>query len=121
QAQRPLLELRPGGQRDQQGGRGDGQHDVRGPGDAGMVRHLCLLVVSARRRRQVSHFSGSMTRGGNRTSSSSTTSSAHRKGHRPVISSLMEIREMPQITFRTTPTGGVIRPIALFMMNSTPK
>ena len=48
-------------------------------------------------------------------------SSAQRNGHRPFISSLIEILAMPQITLRTMPTGGVIRPMALFMMNSTPK
>ena len=37
------------------------------------------------------------------------------------MSSLIEILETPQITLSTMPTGGVIRPIALFMMNSTPK
>jgi hypothetical protein len=33
----------------------------------------------------------------------------------------MLIFATPATTFSTVPTGGVIRPIALFMMNSTPK
>ena len=33
----------------------------------------------------------------------------------------MLIRETPATTLRTVPTGGVIRPIELLMMNSTPK
>jgi hypothetical protein len=43
------------------------------------------------------------------------------KGQTPLMTSSMLIRETPQTTFRTTPTGGVINPIALLMMNSTPK
>ncbi|MCY1559318.1 hypothetical protein D9M68_963420 [compost metagenome] len=33
----------------------------------------------------------------------------------------MEIFDTPHITLSTMPTGGVMRPMALFMMNSTPK
>ena len=33
----------------------------------------------------------------------------------------MLIRDTPATTLSTVPTGGVIRPIALLMMNSTPK
>src|SRR3954467_4246328 len=43
------------------------------------------------------------------------------KGQTPLMTSSMLILETPQTTFSTTPTGGVIRPIALLMMNSTPK
>src|SRR5436305_9048659 len=42
-------------------------------------------------------------------------------GHTPLMISSMLIRLTPQTTLSTTPTGGVIRPIALLMMNSTPK
>src|SRR3954471_9779 len=42
-------------------------------------------------------------------------------GHTPLMISSMLIRLTPQTTFSTTPTGGVIRPIALLMMNNTPK
>ena len=42
-------------------------------------------------------------------------------GQTPLITSSMLIFETPQTTFSTTPTGGVIRPIALLMMNRTPK
>src|SRR3954468_20830381 len=43
------------------------------------------------------------------------------KGQTPLMISSMLIRETPQTTFSTTPTGGVIRPMALLMMNNTPK
>src|SRR3954452_15144921 len=43
------------------------------------------------------------------------------KGQTPLMISSMLILETPQTTFSTTPTGGVIRTIALLMMNSTPK
>ena len=39
----------------------------------------------------------------------------------PFINSSMFSLETPQMTFRTVPTGGVIRPIELLMMNRTPK
>ena len=44
-----------------------------------------------------------------------------RKGSTPLITRVMLSRATPQTTFSTMPTGGVIRPMALFMMNSTPK
>ena len=42
------------------------------------------------------------------------------KGQTPLMMSSMLMRDTPQTTLRTTPTGGVIRPIALLMMNSPP-
>ncbi|MDT4889529.1 hypothetical protein FQZ97_1262340 [compost metagenome] len=43
------------------------------------------------------------------------------KGSTPRVTSSMRIFPTPATTFSTVPTGGVIRPMALFMMNSTPK
>src|SRR3954453_7415427 len=42
-------------------------------------------------------------------------------GQTPLMISSMLMLETPQTTLSTTPTGGVIRPMALLMMNSTPK
>src|SRR5436305_13990052 len=42
-------------------------------------------------------------------------------GQTPLMISSMLILDTPHTTLSTTPTGGVIRPIALLMMNSTPK
>ena len=64
---------------------------------------------------------GTVTRAGNRTSSNSTINWATMKGQTPLMTSSMLIFDTPATTFSTVPTGGVIRPIALFMMNSTPK
>ena len=46
---------------------------------------------------------------------------ATRNGLTPRMTSLIDTRATPQTTFSTMPTGGVSRPIALLMMNSTPK
>ena len=53
--------------------------------------------------------------------SSSTINCAIMKGHTPLTMSSMLMRDTPQTTLRTMPTGGVIRPIELLMMKSTPK
>src|SRR3954462_101746 len=42
-------------------------------------------------------------------------------GITPLTMSSMLMLETPHTTLSTTPTGGVIRPMALLMMNSTPK
>jgi hypothetical protein len=73
------------------------------------------------KKNQVNHRKGTKTRDGNSTSKNNTASSAHKKGHKPFMSSFIEILETPQMTFSTIPTGGVMSPMALFMMNSTPK
>ena len=39
----------------------------------------------------------------------------------PLNESSSVILATPHTTLSTVPTGGVIRPMALFMMNSTPK
>ncbi len=39
----------------------------------------------------------------------------------PLMRSSIFSLETPQMTLSTVPTGGVIRPIELLMMNSTPK
>jgi hypothetical protein len=39
----------------------------------------------------------------------------------PRITSVIDTRATPLTTLSTMPTGGVMRPIALLMMNSTPK
>ena len=54
-------------------------------------------------------------------SGTARSSCAIMNGQTPLMMSSMLIRETPQTTFSTTPTGGVIRPMALLMMNSTPK
>ena len=43
------------------------------------------------------------------------------KGSTPRVTSSIFMRPTPATTLSTVPTGGVIRPMALFMMNSTPK
>jgi hypothetical protein len=42
-------------------------------------------------------------------------------GQTPLMMSSMLMRDAPQTTLRTMPTGGVIRPIELLMMKRTPK
>ena len=46
---------------------------------------------------------------------------AIRAGQLGLKVAIIEMRATPQTTFSTVPTGGVTRPMALFMMNSTPK
>src|SRR5881398_111355 len=67
------------------------------------------------------HLAGTVTSAGNSTIKNSTTSCAIMKGQTPLMISSMLILDTPHTTFSTTPTGGVIRPMALLMMNSTPK
>ena len=67
------------------------------------------------------HFAGTVTSSGKITIRNSTTSCAIMNGQTPLMISSMLILETPQTTFSTTPTGGVIRPMALLMMNRTPK
>src|SRR4051794_18331973 len=67
------------------------------------------------------HFAGTVTSSGKMTIRNSTTSCAIMNGQTPLMISSMLIRLTPQTTFSTTPTGGVIRPMALLMMNNTPK
>ena len=43
------------------------------------------------------------------------------KGSTPRVTSSIFMRPTPATTLSTVPTGGVIRPIELLMMNSTPK
>lgn len=64
---------------------------------------------------------GQVTMAGNKTISNNTTNSASMNGHTPLIRSSMEMRDTPATTLSTVPTGGVISPIELFTMNSTPK
>ena len=100
---------------------GFGSDDVQD--EAGDQRLGFLVPVRFARlaRRVMNQRIGVSTSDGNSTSRTRTKSSAQRKGHRPFISSPIEIFETPQMTLSTMPTGGVIRPMALFMMNSTPK
>ncbi len=46
---------------------------------------------------------------------------AIRNGSTPRITNVIGMRATPQTTLSTMPTGGVIRPMALLMMKSTPK
>src|ERR1700710_1697039 len=67
------------------------------------------------------HFAGTVTSSGKITIRNSTTSCAIMNGQTPLMISSMLMLETPQTTLSTTPTGGVIRPMALLMMNNTPK
>ena len=42
-------------------------------------------------------------------------------GITPLVTVSIDIRPTPATTLSTTPTGGVTSPMALFMMNMTPK
>ena len=58
---------------------------------------------------------------GNSTIRNIIANCAPMKGSTPRVTSSMRMRPTPATTFSTVPTGGVIKPMALFMMNSTPK
>ena len=60
-------------------------------------------------------------RDGNKTISKRMANSAIKKGITPFIKSDIEVFVTPATTFKTVPTGGVINPILLLIINSTPK
>src|SRR6185295_4797032 len=67
------------------------------------------------------HFAGTVTSCGKITIRDSTVSFAIMNGQTPLMICSMLIPVTPPTTLSTTPTGGVTRPMALLMMNSTPK
>ena len=50
-----------------------------------------------------------------------TVNWATMKGRTPRVTASIFILPTPATTLSTVPTGGVMRPMALFMMKSTPK
>ena len=64
---------------------------------------------------------GTNTRSGNRINKLITISCATMNGTTPTMMSSMVTLETPQTTLSVVPTGGVTRPMALLMMNTTPK
>src|SRR2546428_545381 len=67
------------------------------------------------------HLAGTMTSCGNSTIRNIIANSAHMNGSMPRVTSSILMRPTPATVLSTVPTGGVIRPMALLMTNSTPK
>src|SRR5712691_11646500 len=67
------------------------------------------------------HLAGTVTSCGNSTIRNIIANSAHMNGSMPRVTSSIFMRPTPATVLSTVPTGGVISPMALLMMNSTPK
>src|SRR5690606_22675328 len=119
-AHRPVRELRRGGKR-----HAECEGCAQCCGDC--VFHVSFLLFSFSGMprtsgcQPLSHCSGTSTSWGKRTSRNSTPTCAIRNGVTPVITFPRGTRATPLTTLRTMPTGGVIRPMQLFITNRTPK
>src|SRR3990167_566057 len=68
-----------------------------------------------------SQRAGTISSSGNAINNSTTSNSAMRNGRVPLTVSMKGTFDTPETTFSTRPTGGVIRPMAQVITNSTPK